>query len=316
VDVTGNTHRAEFCIDKLHPPEGAGLQLGLLELRAFEMTPHYRMGLVEMLLVRALVSMLWKHPVEGGLIRWGTALHDRFLLPHFVFRDLKDVLDKLRKAGYSFEDGWYASHFEFRFPKIGTFGSDGVEVELRRALEPWNVLAEETTSGGTVRTVDSSLERIQVKVGGLTVAGRFALACNGRRVPLTVLNEPGSSEQGQAIAAIRYRARRLSATLHPTIPVHTPLVFDLIDTWKERSIGRCSYSTLPPNGVAYEGRPANAQEARQRRMERFVGSPPENAPMSTPGEEKNPIYPMTLDLRFPPPGGKGGAGIPDESGRP
>jgi len=316
VDVTGNTHRAEFCIDKLHPPEGAGLQLGLLELRAFEMTPHYRMGLVEMLLVRALVSMLWKHPVEGGLIRWGTALHDRFLLPHFVFRDLKDVLDKLRKAGYGFEDGWFASHFEFRFPKIGTFGSDGVEVELRRALEPWNVLAEETTSGGTVRTVDSSLERIQVKVGGLTVAGRFALACNGRRVPLTTINEAESSEQSQAIAAIRYRARRLSATLHPTIPVHTPLVFELIDTWKERSIGRCTYSTLAPDGIPYEGRPANAQEARQRRMERFVGSPPENAPMSTPGEEKNPIYPMTLDLRFPPPGGKGGAGIHNESGQP
>ncbi len=315
VDVTGNTHRAEFCIDKLNPPEGAGLQLGLLELRAFEMTPHYRMGLVEMLLVRALVSMLWKQPVEGGLIRWGAALHDRFLLPHFVFRDLTDVLDKLRKAGYGFEDGWFASHFEFRFPKIGSFESDGVEVELRRALEPWNVLAEETTSGGTVRTVDSSLERIQVKVTGLTLADRFALACNGRRVPLMPMNEAGSNEQGQAIAAIRYRARRLSAALHPTIPVHSPLVFDLIDTWKERSIGRCSYSTVAPDGTVYEGRPANAVEARQRRMERFVVSALDHSPMQAPGEERNPIYPMTLDLRFPPAGNGGEVGVPNEGGQ-
>jgi uncharacterized protein (DUF2126 family) len=262
--------------------------------------------------------MLWKSPVEGGLIRWGTALHDRFLLPHFVLRDLTDVLDKLRKAGYGFEDGWFASHFEFRFPKIGVFGSDGVEVELRRALEPWNVLAEETTSGGTVRTVDSSLERMQVKVSGLTSAGRFALACNGRRVPLTAINDGGRNEQGQAIAAIRYRARRLSATLHPTIPVQTPLVFDLIDTWKGRSVGRCSYYASAPDGSVYEGRPANAVEAERRRTERFVVSAPESAPMFAPGEERNPIYPMTLDLRFPAPGGKAGAGLGNENegGRP
>ncbi|MCU1252005.1 MAG: hypothetical protein JWQ49_5034, partial [Edaphobacter sp.] len=185
VDVTGNSHRAEFCIDKLYPLEGLGLRLGLLELRAFEMAPHVRMGLVEMLLIRALVCRFWKRPFEGSLVRWGTALHDRFMLPHFVQRDFSDVLTDLRRSGYNFEEKWFASHLEFRFPKIGSIAAEGVELELRQALEPWNVLAEETTSGGTVRSVDSSLERMQVKVSGFMTESRYGVACNGREVPLT-----------------------------------------------------------------------------------------------------------------------------------
>jgi uncharacterized protein (DUF2126 family) len=296
VDVTGNTHRAEFCIDKLFPPEGAGLRLGLLELRAFEMAPHFRMGLLEMLLVRALVCSLWKRPVQGGLVRWGTSLHDRFMLPHFIQRDFEAVLETLRRQGYSFEDKWFDSHREFRFPKIGSIGAFDVELELRQALEPWNVLAEETTSGGTVRTVDSSLERLQVKLTGLTNESRYAVACNGRRVPLHPIDEPG-----QAIAGIRYRARRLSATLHPTVPVHSPLTFDLIDSWKGASVGRCTYHTGPPNGSIYTARPVNAAEARERRLQRFVVSAPPFEPLLAPKEEKNPLFPMTLDLRWPAP---------------
>ena len=264
VDMTGNSHRAEFCIDKLYPPEGLGLRLGLLELRAFEMAPHVSMGLIEMLLIRALVCMFWKRPFEGGLVRWGTALHDRFMLPHFVRRDFSDVLDQLRRSGFNFEDKWFASHLEFRFPKIGSIVAEGVELELRQALEPWNVLAEETTSGRTVRSVDSSLERIQVKMSGLTTESRYVVACNGRRVPLHPTGEPG-----EAVAGVRYRARRLSAALHPTIPVHAPLVFDIIDRWKERSIGRCTYHTRPPDGQMHTARPVNATEAEGRRLGTF-----------------------------------------------
>jgi uncharacterized protein (DUF2126 family)/transglutaminase-like putative cysteine protease len=296
VDVTGNTHRAEFCIDKLYPPEGQGLRLGLLELRAFEMAPHYRMGLVEMLLVRALVCMFWKQPFVSPLVRWGTALHDRFMLPHFVREDFAAVLSSLRTAGYAFEDQWFAAHLEFRFPKIGSITADGVELELRQALEPWNVLAEETSSGRTGRSVDSSLERMQVKVSGLKSNSRYVVACNGRRVPL----HP-TGVAGEAVAGIRYRARKLSAALHPSIPVHTPLVFDLIDTSKDRSIGRCTYFAGPPDGTMHQTRPADANEARERRLQRFQIATTPSEPVPTPPEENHSIFPMTLDMRWPTP---------------
>jgi uncharacterized protein (DUF2126 family)/transglutaminase-like putative cysteine protease len=313
VDVTGNSHRAEFCIDKLYPPVGQGLRLGLLELRAFEMPPHYRMGLLQALLVRAFVALFWKEPFTGGLLRWDTALHDRFMLPHFIEHDFIDVLDTLRGAGYPFVDKWFASHLEFRFPKIGEIEADGVRLELRQALEPWNVLAEETTSGSTGRSVDSSLERIQLKVTGLTVASRYAVSCNGRRVPL----HP-TGKHDEALAGIRYRARRLYAALHPTIPVHTPLTFDLIDTWKERSVGRCIYFASQPDGTLHVTRPADAAEARQRRLRRFVITTPPEGVIATPPSENNPIFPMTLDLRWPAPLGQfhNGALTSSEGGKP
>jgi len=307
VDVTGNAHRAEFCIDKLYPPEGRGLRLGLLELRAFEMAPHVRMGLIEMLLIRALVSMFWKRPFQGSLVRWGTALHDRFMLPHLVRRDFVDVLTGLRGSGYNFEEKWFASHMEFRFPKIGSIAAEGVELELRHALEPWNVLAEETTSGRTVRAVDSSFERIQAKVSGFTAESRYAVTCNGRRVPLYSTSghspgEPAPGEPGEVVGGVRFRARQLSAVLHPTVPVHAPLTFDIIDRWKERSIGRCTYHVGSPDGCAYTARPLNATEAADRRRQRFQVSVPPPEPIAVPEEEANLIFPMTLDLRFPPPG--------------
>ena len=310
VDVTGNTHRAEFCIDKLYPPEGAGLRLGLLELRAFEMAPHFRMGLAEMLLVRALVCAFWKQPYKGSLLRWGTALHDRFMLPHFVHEDFVQVLEMLREAGYNFENKWIASHFEFRFPKIGSIASDRVELELRQALEPWNVLAEETVSGRTSRTVDSSLERIQVKLTGIGTDSRYVVACNGRRMPLQSVDKPNIT-----IAAVRYRARKLSGSLHPTIPVHAPLTFDLIDTWKGSSVGRCVYHASPPDGGVYETRPASEMEARERRLARFVVAAPPG-PSVVPEAEINPIFPLTLDLRWPSPGDFGKNPRKIESGVP
>jgi len=297
VDVTGNTHRAEFCIDKMYPPEGQGLRLGLLELRAFEMAPHFRMNLLQMLLVRALVCIFWKQPYVADLVRWESALHDRFMLPHFVREDFEEVLRYVRAAGIQFEDDWFWTHLEFRFPKIGSVTAESVELELRQALEPWNVLAEETNSGRTGRSVDSSLERMQVKVTGLTAGSRFVVACNGRRVPLVP-----TGIAGESVAAVRYRARRLSAALHPTIPVHTPLVFDLIDTRLNRSVARCTYFAGPPDGAVHTTRPRDAEEARARRLQRFQVSEPPSEPMASPEEEKNPVFPMTLDLRFPSPG--------------
>jgi len=250
-----------------------------------------------MLLVRALVCMFWKRPFEGGLVRWGTALHDRFMLPHFVGRDFSDVLAYLRESDYNFEEEWFAAQLEFRFPKIGSIAVEGIELELREALEPWTVLAEETSSGRTVRAVDSSFERIQVKVSGLTTDSRYVVACNGRSVPLHPTGEPG-----ETVAGVRYRARQLSAELHPTIPVHAPLFFEMIDRWKERSIGRCTYHVGSPDGRAYAARPMNATEAEDRRRRRFEESDPTPGLMAAPEKETNPIFPMTLDLRLVRPG--------------
>jgi uncharacterized protein (DUF2126 family)/transglutaminase-like putative cysteine protease len=301
VDMTGNAHRAEFCIDKLYPPEGRGLRAGLLELRAFEMSPHVRMGLIEMLLIRALVCMFWKCPFEGGLVRWGAALHDRFMLPHFVRRDFFDVLGCLREAGYSFEEQWFAAQMEFRFPKLGSIEVEWIELELREALEPWNVLAEQSVSGAMVRAVDSSFERIQVRVSGLSTESRYVVTCNGRAVPLTATGEPG-----EFVAGVRYRARQLAAELHPTIPVHAPLTFDIIDLlkegrWSQRSIGRCAYHVASPDGRIYTARPANATEAADRRRERFQALGVPSEPVAVPEKEHNSIFPMTLDLRVPSP---------------
>jgi len=294
-DVTGNTHRTEFCLDKLFPPKGLGLQLGLLELRAFEMPPNVRMGLLQLLLVRALVCAFWRAPFNGALVRWGTKLHDRFMLPHFVEQDFIAVLAHLRQSGFEFEAEWFAAHFEFRFPLIGSICADGVQVELRRALEPWNVLAEETSSGRTVRNVDSSVERIQIKVSGMPVDARYMVACNGRHVPLQPAAEPGV-----AVAGVRFRARRLSATMHPTIPVHSPLTFTLIDRRNGRSLAQCIYRIEPPEGRVYESRPADAAAALARRLERFAVIE-SIVPVTVPQEEINPSFPGTLDMRIPPP---------------
>ncbi len=292
VDVTGNTHRAEFCIDKLYSPDSAAGRLGLLELRAFEMPPHARMSLAQQLLLRICVVCFWRSPYRQNLVRWGTRLHDRFMLPQPVQEDFADVLRTLNRAGFPVAMDFFLPHFEFRFPIIGKVTYRGMEMELRQALEPWHVLGEEPGGGGTVRYVDSSVERLQVKVSGMT-EGRTIATCNGRRVPLQPTGTPGTF-----VAGIRYRAWQPPTCLHPTIGVHVPLVINLFDTWSGRNVAGCTYHVGHPGGRNYDVFPVNAYEAEGRRHARFVsGGHAPDRHRETPAAEINPDFPYTLDLR-------------------
>ena len=293
IDITGNTHRTELSIDKLYSPDGPTGRLGLVEIRSFEMPPHPQMSLVQQLLVRALIAAFWKQPYTAPLVRWGTRLHDEFMLPHYVWSDFHDVLADLAQWGFQFRSEWFKPHLEVRFPQHGVVQHGTIEMELRHALEPWPVLGEESAVGGTTRFVDSSLERLQIKLRGHTPNRHFVTVA-GRRLPLRP-----TGIKDEYVAGLRYRAWNPASALHPTIGVHTPLVFDLYDARHRRALAGCTYHVMHPAGRNYDSFPINHYEAESRRLSRF--EPMGHTPSTywPPVESINPEYPCTLDLRRP-----------------
>jgi uncharacterized protein (DUF2126 family) len=252
------------------------------------------MSLTQQLLLRSLVAAFWKTPYRRPPARWGTALHDRFALPHFLAQDLDDVVADLQRAEIPMRSSWFAPHFEFRFPLCGTVAVAGLTLELRQAMEPWHVLGEEATAGGQARYVDSSVERLELKVRGFS-DDRYFVACNRHRVPL---HPTGTN--GELVAGVRYRAWQPPSALHPRIGVHAPLTFDVVDTWSGRSVGGCTYHVAHPGGRAHDDRPRTALEAEGRRLARFFtightpGILPDSTALASPSAKG---FPMTLDLR-------------------
>ena len=290
-DMTGNTHRTEFCIDKMYAPESATGRLGLVEFRALEMPPHPRMAAAQLLLMRAALAAFAAHPYERELIRWGSRIHDDFMLPHYVEQDFRAALADLATLGFALDPEWFAPHLSFRFPRIGAVSIEGTGIELRHALEPWHVLGEEPAGGATARFVDSSVERVEARVSGF-IPERFVLACNGNAVPLTP-----TDRVGEFVGGVRFKAWHPPSGLHPTLPADAPLTFDLYDRWSGRSLGGMTHHVAHPGGRNYERFPVNANEAQARRRARFFSFG------HTPGAMAEPLVvaaretPRTLDLR-------------------
>jgi uncharacterized protein (DUF2126 family)/transglutaminase-like putative cysteine protease len=313
IDITGNTHRAEFCIDKLYSPDSSTGRLGILEFRGFDMPPNKQMCIVQLLLIRALVAWFWNKPYKHNLVRWGTELYDKFMLPHYVQQDLAEICRDLQEAGYPFQLSWLETFFEFRFPLYGKINLQEMELQVRMGIEPWHVLGEESSSSGTARFVDSSVERVEIKVRSFNHE-RYLIMCNGVPVPLqeTLI-------KGEYVAGIRYRAWTPPSALHPTLGKDVPLVFDIVDKWNHRSIGGCTYYVTHPGGRNYDTFPVNSYEAEGRRISRFWNqghtqgafTPPENFSsvaryleeslipknFDPPIIKISPEYPRTLDLR-------------------
>ncbi|HEY1555651.1 MAG TPA: transglutaminase family protein [Kofleriaceae bacterium] len=296
VDVAGSTHRAEISIDKLVDPQTPHGRQGLVELRAFEMPPHPRMVAAQVVLARALVASFSRAPYRHSLVRWGTELHDRFLLPYFLWRDFEEVLAHLARTGIALPHAAFEPFVELRCPLAGTLAVGDAALELRNAIEPWHVLGEEATQTGTARYVDSSVERVELRARGLDPE-RYAIAVNDVIVPMRAV-----AGRDLRVAGVRFRAWCPPHALHPHLGLHHPLHLAIVDKWAERGVAGGAYHVWHPEGRAFDTPPLTRVEAAARRAQRFTREGPPPWPLRAREVEPHPEQPYTLDLRRVDPG--------------
>jgi uncharacterized protein (DUF2126 family) len=294
VDVSGNTHRAEICIDKLFAPEGPSGRQGLVELRAFEMPPHVRMAAAQMILLRNLIAAFAAEPYDHPLARHGQTLHDRFLLPYWMWRDFEDILAFLESSGLPLPADAYRPFVDLRCPLVGNLDAGDVRLEVRNAIEPWHVLGEELGTSGTSRYVDSSMERIEIIADGL-LPERHRVLVNGRALPLVA-----TGKAGQYVGGVRFRAWAPPHSMHAHLGIHHPLRVDVLDLWGKRSLGACGYHVWHPEGRGYDAPPLTRFEAVARRAQRFTVEPPLPWPIAPLPAMAHRDQPYTLDLRLYP----------------
>jgi uncharacterized protein (DUF2126 family) len=278
IDVTQNS----ILIDQLFASNHAKR---ILQFMGFSTAPHFKMSILQMLFIRGLIALFWEKPYTQPFIRWGTALQDRFRLPYFIQADLKAIITDLNTAGYGFKLDWFNPFLEFRFPQCGVLICDGIQLELRHGIEPEN----------------DSLERLQVFIQGAigntenedSFSERYQVLCNGDVVPLK-----STGMEGEYVGGVRFRTRQHPTISHPAFQPPESLLFEIVDTWSQRSIGGCTYYLTPPNGMTYQTPPINPREAESRRIERFIQQGHTVGQIQLPTVRLNPEYPLTLDLRW------------------
>lgn len=273
LDLHGNTHKAEVSVDKFFNPFIPNGRLGLVEFRAIEMSPDAPTFLSIHALWRALAASLATRPFREPVRDWQGALHDRFLLPSFLERDLQEVLTYLEQDGFSFETSWFRTHLHFRFPFLAEESLGDGHWTLRRAVEPWPLLGEQPTpSGGLVRCVDSSTERLEIRLLGLPEETEVRI--NGHLLPLET--HPGGGRFG----GVRFRTAWLPTCLHPQVAPHTPLEISFLEH-PGKQLGVWHYLSLPLEADGKTRRVIPAKETRHPKL----------------NTDQRPASRRTLDLR-------------------